>query len=552
MDNTTTTPEYLFESSWEVCNKVGGIYTVLSTKAHTLQQSFKDKLIFIGPDVWDNTNAPDFIEDDVLFADWKTYTKTTENLKVKVGRWNVPGTPPVILVDFKPFFKERDAFFYSMWESFRVDSIHAYGDYDESCIFAYAVGKVIESFYHFYKLEDKKVAALFNEWMLGMGALYIQKQLPAIATLFTTHATSIGRSIAGNNKALYAYMDGYNGDQMAGELNMEAKHSLEKQTALHVDCFTTVSDITARECKQLLDKAPDIVTPNGFEPNFVPTDKEYDKKRTAARRDLLNVAEKLLGCPISPDAFLVSTSGRYEYRNKGIDVFIEAMNRVRTSGRLQREVVAFIMVPAWVRDARADLKEVIDKNIRTTSPMQMPFVTHWLNLMEQDKVLNYISHSGFTNSAADKLKIIFVHCYLDGRDGIFNKPYYDLLIGMDATVYPSYYEPWGYTPLESIAFGIPTITTDLAGFGLWAKKHVTGNNISEGVAVVNRDDFNYFEVADAITSSILTLAGKDKKEAEEIRKRSFCLAAKAEWSKFIVYYEEAFRIALEHANKRNN
>lgn len=552
MDNTTTTPEYLFESSWEVCNKVGGIYTVLSTKAHTLQQSFKDKLIFIGPDVWANTNAPDFIEDDVLFTDWKTHAKTTDNLKVKVGRWNVPGTPPVILVDFKPFFKERDSFFYSMWESFRVDSIHAYGDYDESCIFAYAVGKVIESFYHFYKLENKKVAALFNEWMLGMGALYIQKQIPAIATLFTTHATSIGRSIAGNNKALYAYMDGYNGDQMARELNMEAKHSLEKQTALHVDCFTTVSDITARECKQLLDKAPDIVTPNGFEPNFVPAGKEYDKKRTAARRALLYVAEKLLGCPISPDAFLVSTSGRYEYRNKGIDVFIEAMNRVRTSGRLQREVVAFIMVPAWVRDARADLKEVIDKNIRTTSPMQMPFVTHWLNLMEQDKVLNYITHAGFTNSAADKLKIIFVPCYLDGHDGILDKPYYDLLIGMDATVYPSYYEPWGYTPLESIAFGIPTITTNLAGFGLWAKKHVTGNNINEGVAVVNRDDFNYFEVADAITSAILTLTGKDKKEAEEIRKHSFRLAAKAEWSKFIVYYEEAFKIALEHANKRNN
>ena len=552
MDNTTTTPEYLFESSWEVCNKVGGIYTVLSTKARTLQQSFKDKLIFIGPDVWAETDAPDFITDDILFADWKTHTKTTENLKVKVGRWNVPGTPPVILVDFKPFFKERDSFFYSMWENFRVDSIHAYGDYDESCIFAYAVGKVIESFYHFYKLENKKVAALFNEWMLGMGALYIQKQIPAIATLFTTHATSIRRSIAGNNKALYAYMDGYNGDQMAGELNMEAKHSLEKQTALHVDCFTTVSDITARECKQLLDKAPDIVTPNGFEPGFVPARKEYEAKRAAARSKLLNVAEKLSGCSISPDAYLVSTSGRYEYRNKGIDVFIEAMNRVRTSGKLQREVVAFVMVPAWVRDARADLKEVIGKDIRTTAPMQMPFATHWLNQMEQDKVLNYIFHSGFTNSAADKLKIIFVPCYLDGRDGILNQSYYDLLIGMDATVYPSYYEPWGYTPLESIAFGIPTITTDLAGFGLWAKKHVTGNDICEGVAVVNRDDFNYFEVADAITSSILTLVEKDKKEVAEIRKRSFRLAAKAEWSKFIVYYEEAFRIALEHADKRNN
>ena len=552
MDNNIATPEYLFESSWEVCNKVGGIYTVLSTKAHTLQQFFKDKVVFIGPDVWNGNNAPDFKEDDILFADWKVYARTSDNLKIKVGRWDVPGTPPVILVDFKPFFKERDAFFYSIWEDFHVDSIHAYGDYDESCIFAYAVGKVLESFYRFHKLEDKKVVALFNEWMLGMGALYVKKQLPAIATLFTTHATSIGRSIAGNDKALYAYMDGYNGDQMAKELNMEAKHSLEKQTALHVDCFTTVSDITARECKQLLDKAPDIVTPNGFERNFVPEGKEYTKKRAEARHALINVAEKLLGCPISPDALLVSTSGRYEYRNKGIDVFIEAMNRVRTSGQLQREVVAFIMVPAWVRDARADLKEVIDKDIKTTSPMQMPFVTHWLNLMEQDKVLNYIAHAGFTNSAADKLKIIFVPCYLDGRDGILDKSYYDLLIGMDVTVYPSYYEPWGYTPLESIAFGIPTITTNLAGFGLWAKKSVSGNDINEGVAVINRTDFNYFEVADAITAFVLSLTQKTKEDTDAIRKRCFELASKAEWSKFIVYYKDAFRMALEAAKKRNS
>lgn len=552
MDTKITTPDYLFESSWEVCNKVGGIYTVLSTKAHTLQQMFNDKVIFIGPDVWGNTNAPDFLEDSTLFADWTQHAKTIDKLRMKVGRWNVPGTPPVVLVDFKPFFSERDAFFYSMWENFRVDSMHAYGDYDESCIFAYAVGKVIESFYNFYNLSDKKVTALFNEWMLGMGALYIKKQIPAIATLFTTHATSIGRSIAGNNKALYAYMDGYNGDQMAKELNMEAKHSLEKQAAHHVDCFTTVSDITARECKQLLDKAPDIVTPNGFEPNFVPEGKEYTKKRTEARQTLINVAEKLLGCSISPDALLVSTSGRYEYRNKGIDVFIEAMNRVRNSGELQREVVAFIMVPAWVRDARADLKEVIEKNIKTTSPLQMPFITHWMNLMDQDKVLNYISHAGFTNQAIEKLKIVFVPCYLDGRDGIFNKPYYDLLIGMDATVYPSYYEPWGYTPLESVAFGIPTVTTNLAGFGLWAEKSVSGKNISDGVAVIDRTDFNYFDVADAITASILSLVKKNEKEVEEIRKRCFELAKKAEWSKFIVYYQIAFNDALKAAAKRNS
>lgn len=550
MNEMIKTPEYLFESSWEVCNKVGGIYTVLSTKAHTLQQIFKDKLIFIGPDVWADATPLDFEEDQKLFSDWQAHAADAEGLRIKVGRWKVPGTPPVILVDFKPFFIERDAFFYSMWENFQVDSIHAYGDYDESCIFAYAAGKVIESFYRYYKLEDKKVAAHFNEWMLGMGALYVQKQLPAVATLFTTHATSIGRSIAGNDKALYAYMDGYNGDQMAKELNMEAKHSVEKQTAHYVDCFTTVSDITARECKQLLDKEPDIVTPNGFEPNFVPEGKNYLLKREDARRILLNVAEKLLGCPIDPHALLISTSGRYEYRNKGIDVFIESMNRIRTSGRLQREVVAFLMVPAWVRAPRADLKEVIEKDIRTTAPLQMPFITHWLHNIMEDKVLNYISHAGFTNAASDKLKIVFVPCYLDGQGGIFNRTYYDLLIGMDATIYPSYYEPWGYTPLESIAFGIPTITTNLAGFGMWAKRHVTGSDISEGVAVINRTDFNYFEVANAITESVLSLIQKDSFEVEAIRQRCFDLAKKAEWSEFIAYYQQAFDIALKHAEKR--
>ena len=339
---------------------------------------------------------------------------------------------------------------------------------------------------------------------------------------------------------------------MARELNMEAKHSIEKQTAHHVDCFTVVSDITARECRQLLDKAPDVVTPNGFEPNFVPAQDVYLKKRAAARARLIKVAEKLCGCKIASDAFLVSTSGRYEYRNKGIDVFIEAMNRVRTSGQLQKDVVAFITVPAWVREPRADLKVMLDEDIDNTTQMQMPFSTHWLNQMEQDKVLNYIQHAGFTNGEDSKLKIVFVPCYLDGNDGIINMPYYDVLIGMDATVFPSYYEPWGYTPLESIAFGIPTITTDLAGFGLWAKNHVSGDDITEGTAVVKRNDFNYFEVADDITRAILTLTRKNESEFNAIRQRSFQLSRKAEWSSFIAYYNKAFQIALDNAEKRNS
>ena len=552
MTNIEITPEYIFESSWEVCNKVGGIYTVLSTKAHTLQQMLHDKIIFIGPDIWNKTQPADFIEDNSLFGAWRAHAEAQEGLHVKVGRWDVPGQPPVVLVDFKPFLGERDTLFYTMWERYQVNSLHAYGDYDESCIFAYAVGKVIESFYHYYKLEDKRVAALFNEWMLGMGALYVKMTLPKVATLFTTHATSIGRSIAGNNKALYAYMDGYNGDQMAYELNMEAKHSIEKQTAHQVDCFTTVSDITARECRQLLDKAPDIVTPNGFEPNFVPSEPLYTAKRQEARKVLINMAEKLLGYPIDPNALLISTSGRYEYRNKGIDVFITAMNRVRTCGELQQEAIAFVLVPAWVREARSDLKWVIEHNYETHEALQCPYITHWLNEMQNDRVINYIGNAGFRNSQSSKMKIIFIPCYLDGKDGIFNKSYYDILIGMDATVYPSYYEPWGYTPLESVAFGIPTITTNLAGFGLWAlKAGVSGKDIHEGVSVIERTDFNYFDVAEAIKEQIIDLSNTDEKGRLAIRNHCFALAQKAEWSRFISYYQEAFSIALTKAAERN-
>jgi Glycosyltransferase len=550
MNKNAKTFDFLFESSWEVCNKVGGIYTVLSTKANTLQEVYNDKIIFIGPDIWGDANASDFIEDATLFADWASHAKSKDHLKIKVGRWDIPGKPPVVLIDYKPFFNMRDELYSSMWTNFGVKSMNSYGDYDDSCIFAYAVSKMIESFYRFYKLEAKKVGALFNEWMLGMGVLYMQKNLPKIATLFTTHATSIGRSIAGNDKALYAYMNDYNGDSMAEELNMEAKHSLEKQAARHADCFTTVSDITAVEATQLLTKKPDIVTPNGFEQGFVPKGAAYTTKRAAARETLTKVAEKLLGYHIHEDTLFISTSGRYEYRNKGIDVFIEAMNRLRTSIFYKKETIAFIMVPAWVHDARADLKELIEKDLPSTTPLQTPFTTHWLNNMSEDRTLNHISYLGFTNAANENVKIIFVPCYLDGKDGIFNKPYYDILIGMDATVYPSYYEPWGYTPLESVAFGVPTITTNLAGFGLWAKKMVSGDNIDEGVVVANRTDFNYFDIADSICQAIAELAVRNKNERKTIKNNCLNLAKEAEWSSFISYYDEAFAIAYKNAKKR--
>ena len=239
------TPDYIFESSWEVCNMVGGIYTVLSTRANSLQKLYKDRIFFIGPDLWESQESPWFIEDTTLYTSWREHARENQHLEIRAGRWDVPGRPIVFLVKYKNFSEKQNEIYSSMWEDFNVDSIAAYGDYHESTLFAYATGLLIESFYRYHRLEMVNVAAHFNEWMLGAGALYIKKQVPKIATLFTTHATSIGRSISGNNLPLYDHLKEYNGDQMARQLNMVAKHSVEKQAARNVDCFTTVSNITA-------------------------------------------------------------------------------------------------------------------------------------------------------------------------------------------------------------------------------------------------------------------------------------------------------------------
>ena len=546
------TPDYIFESSWEVCNKVGGIYTVLSTRAKTLQDRMKDRIVFIGPDFWKEKESPYFKEDKSLFADWQLEAKKAD-LNVRVGRWTVPGTPVAILVDFVPFFEKKNEIYGWLWEHYQVDSLHAYGDYDEASMFSYAAALVVESFYHHYLNDGQRVIYHANEWMCGLGALYINHQLPQIGTIFTTHATSIGRSIAGNQKPLYDYLFAYNGDQMAQELNMQSKHSIEKQTAWHVDCFTTVSDITARECVELLDKPVDVVLPNGFDNSFVPKAAAFTRKRKAARKRLLEVANALLGEQLDDDTLIVSTSGRYEFRNKGIDVFVEAMNRLLRDHDLKKKVLAFIEVPGWVGEPRKDLVERLESGKTYDTPLEVPQITHWLHNMSHDNVLGMMKYYDMHNRRDEQVKVIFLPCYLDGQDGIVNMSYYDIVLGNDLCVYPSYYEPWGYTPLEAVAFKVPCITTDLAGFGLWANTEFGRyGEIEDGVKVIHRTDYNYSEVADAIKDTVAHFSAMSQKEVDACRKKAEALSKKALWSEFIKFYDEAYDIALRKAGERKN
>ena len=493
-------PDYIFETSWEVCNRVGGIYAVLSTRAASMQAEHPDKVFFFGPDFGEHSDIY-FTEDKSLLKGWKAPHP------VRIGRWKVPGEPIAILLKYDSLWPKKDEIYAWAWDKFQVQSHAAYGDYDESCLFGYAAGMVMESLYKRLKVkgESLEVCMHANEWQTAFCLFYLEDHCPKIATLFTTHATGIGRSIAGNGKPLYDYFEGYNGDQMAAELNMVSKHSVEKQAAHYADCFTTVSDITARECKQLLDKPVDVVTPNGFEPTYVPKAKEFDARRKEAREALRKVAGEQLGGVVPENALFVCISGRQEWKNKGIDVFASALDKLAQkiyhSGQLEREVVAFVMIP-------------------------------------------YLDRAP---ARKGKVSAVFVPYYLDGHDPLFGKTYYDLLIGMDVTVFPSYYEPWGYTPLESCAFHVPTITTSLAGFGAWAAKQKD----QYGVIVIERNDSNFEQVATQIADDLLRFDRLSKEDKARARKEAAAVAKKADWKHFFKYYHQAYEIAITNSQKRN-
>lgn len=535
----------LFETSWEVCNKVGGIYAVLSTKARVLSQQFGDRLIFIGPD--DETPSPYFKERKTILKSVASKLHLPWGIRVRSGRWNIPGSPQVLLVHPGDTQKHLPEIYGKVWERFGVDSLHAYGDYDESCAFAVATAIVMKEVASVLKVEHSKVLAHFNEWTTGMGLLYLEMEMPEASTVFTTHATSIGRSICGNGKPLYEYFHQYNGDQMAHELNMESKHSLEKAAAHAADCFTTVSEVTARECEQLLQKRPDVVTPNGLEPDFVPRTVKYNRLRRDGRQRLLDIARAFTGKDYDDSTFIMATSGRHEYRNKGLDLFLDTVaeiGRRQTSGN---DVLAFVLVPGWTDRPSETLLNVMSGNAAWNSSDL--YLTHSLHNEGSDEVcvrMRQLRNQGKLEHA----KIIYVPCYLDGSDGIVQISYYDLLPALDLTIFPSYYEPWGYTPLESVAFGVPTITDDKAGFGQWVLDNFQNGIDNCGVCVVDRSDTNYAEACNTIATAAVALETASPNARRHARNMAFLTSAKTDWKYFIIHYDEAFRIALEKRNKR--
>ena len=529
---------HLFEVSWEVCNKVGGIHTVLRSKAEQALKEFGDNYTLVGPCLPQNI---EFEETDE--ACWRDIREllAIKGFECRFGRWTIPGRPKVILIHDNGRYN-KDQVLFHLWEKFGVDSIAGGWDYIEPVLFSTACGEVITTISR--KLTgggtdaSVRVLAQFHEWMCGAGLLQLKEKAPYVGTVFTTHATVLGRAMMGAGRDLYAELDSISPVEEAKNYSVVAKHSLEQVSAREADCFTAVSDITAREAHKILGRKP-LVTENGINLEAIPNLAVTRNRALESRQKMLEFARKFLNRDLPENSRLLVISGRYEFENKGIDVFLESLARIRDALAETQHVVAFMFVTGGHMEMRHERGQSWTPAI----------CTHRLPNENNDPILISCMQHRLTNQPGDRLNVIFCPVYLSEGDGVFNSEYYELLAGCDFGIFPSKYEPWGYTPLESAAHAVPTVTTDQAGFGLWVRQ-IGVPESHPGVYVLPRMGKSFEATAEALASVLKDFLGWSEADMQAQRTSARRIAERACWSDFYAHYLEAYESALRSADKR--
>jgi phosphorylase/glycogen(starch) synthase len=471
-----------FEISWEVCNMVGGIHTVLASRVADVQQRHgEDGYITIGPDVPRSEGvAPEF-RPDIWDPDLAASLQDHE-VSVLMGRWLVPGEPRCLLINQSRLYERKDEILGRYWEDYGLDSLFGAWDYHDPVLFAHGAGMIIEHIRDRYLLPARQSAIVqAHEWMSAGAILHLKTAAPEIGTVFTTHATMLGRSLAGRraDPDFYKSLSSVDPEVAARELQVSSKHSMETVAAREADVFTTVSEITALECEHLLGRRPDVILPNGFGARPVAPDQQR-----LAREELFKLAELTTGDQYDRDNTLIfALAGRYEYVNKGVDVYLDAAFDVakELESRDGKRVIVYAMLPA----GHAEPKRQLWDRAHGASAGPPLRCTHDLVDEANDPITNQLNALGFDNHHGARVHVVHVPIYLDGTDPLIRHKYWDLLPGADLGVFPSFYEPWGYTPLEAVAFGVPAITTDRAGFGRWVAAQ--GDAKRTGVRVLKRE-----------------------------------------------------------------
>jgi glycogen(starch) synthase len=518
------------------------------------------------------------------------------------GTWLIKGEPATILVNCQRAEGiDVNAVKKELWERFGVDSLGARYDYDEPLVWGWAVGKLIARLAASVDLLEGRTGTVAHchEWLAGFALLHLKAYAPGTGTVFTTHATMLGRTLCASGRELYGALDSIQPEQAARELGISEKFTMERACARHAHVFTTVSAITGAEAEALLGRKPDILTLNGLDASLFPTYEEVSILHQRSRERIRDFLEYYFFSHYTfnlDETLVFFITGRFEFHNKGLDIFTQALGklneRLRAEGS-QRTIVAFFWVPWEVHGIKTELLEgkavfngiqsFIDEHaeeftrrilrsaprmneftceqlltpefIRTIQRQMAslrregnaPFCTHNIPNEENQELIRSFRAAGLNNSAVDPVKVIFYPVYLTGSDGLLDLPYAEAVAGAHLGVFPSYYEPWGYTPVEAMAFGVPAITTDLAGFGQFMAPQS-----GKGVFVLSRKGRPDDAVVTELAELLALFAHKDKFGRNEEKTRAKELTQLTDWNEFITYYVSAHVLALARAATRSS
>lgn len=586
--------DYLFEVSWEVCNKVGGIYTVIKSKSSEMMRLYKNYFL-IGPYFEHNVKV-DFVSMDPP-ADFKKVFDELRNEGVicHYGKWlEIKGKPYTILIESNGLLSRKNEIKGKFWEYYKIDSIRAGWDFEEPAIWSYAVGMLIERLQK-NALRGKKIVGHFHEWLSGFGLLYLSKYCPDVATVFTTHATILGRTLSSKGVDIYGYLENINVGYEIYLNNIEAKHHTESATAKNAHVFTTVSEITGIESERFLGRKPDVLVLNGLDLKKFPSFEEISIKHITSRDKIREFLTYYFFPYYTFDVnhnLIAYTAGRFEYRNKGYDLIIKALgmlNQRLKNEKSEKTLSMIFWVPMQHYGIRLDVLENknyymhIKNYVFTNSPEILKKITYDFisknenigelftesfikeikkdivtfsrkgdppqsthNIDENNPVIVSLRENGLLNRKEDPVKVIIEPVYLDGMDGFIDLTHYDVMIGCHVGLFPSYYEPWGYTPLESAALGVPSLTTDMSGFGRYIK---TQNPENKGIMVLDRFKRPESEVVNDFCNVLLRFLNMEHSDRVNYKLKAKALSGYADWELLIKNYIEAHNIAVERVKR---
>ncbi|MEW5707195.1 MAG: glycogen/starch synthase [Actinomycetota bacterium] len=584
---------YLFEVSWEVANKVGGIYTVIESKSALVKEEYGDHYFLVGP-YFAGKSDSQFVEKPLpSFLVKAQKDLAPEGVKFHYGAWLLDSEPQVLLIEFDNELASIAKFKTELWERYGVDSLFSGHDFDEPVAFSWAVGKLLESIKRF-GLKKENVIVHVHEWLAGGTILYLNSTDLEFSTVFTTHATFLGRCLASSGINFYADIESINADEKAREIGIIAKHSLEKATALNVDVLTTVSGITGKEAEAFYGRKPDVLLPNGLNMAAFPDVQDITVLHRQYRKLLREFVQYYFFPHYSfnlEKTIFYFILGRYEVRCKGIDLFIDALAELNEKLKAKdsdKTIIAFFFIPTWTSGVKNQLiesksvyqhlrqninhnmdaiydrivrayagehefdiewilgKDFLDKAFalqrRFKKPGNPPLVTHDLADERSDEILSMFRQKGLLNAKDDKVKVIFYPTYLSGGDGLLNMQFYNVMAGSHLGVFPSFYEPWGYTPLEAGALGVASITTDLSGYGL-ALKEIGLKKKLPGTYVIDRSTFDYEREKQDLLAILYEYTTLESDERMELRLNANMLAKNFDWKLLVKNYFEAYEVA---------